>query len=100
MTTNQYEIGNEIVLTATFENTAGAPTDPTTITCRTLSSRGATAVYTYAASQIVRVSTGVYTISITPIDSGEWWYRFEGTGTVVAAFENTFTINPSQIVGG
>ena len=95
---NDYDIGNGLILTGTFTTISGTNADPSAVTCRVKDPRGSTVVYTYALGQVTRVSVGVYTVQITPQYSGEYWYRFEGTGAIVAAMDQTFTIDPSQVV--
>lgn len=78
----QYSFGQTATLTATFKNTAGAETDPTTITLRVTSPSGTETSYTYAASTVSRTSTGVYYKALRMSAAGTWKYRWVATGAV------------------
>ena len=91
---NSYAPGNTVTLQGTFTDVAtGALVDPTTIVCRTRDP--AYNEVTYSGVAVARVSTGVYQTVVTPVLPGTWWYRFEGTGGVVAAAEFKFEVKPS-----
>ena len=77
-----YDIGDQLRLTTTFTGLDGVATDPTTVTCRVVFPNGSAATYTYAspATSIIWVSTGVYAIDLTLDESGEYKYRWYGTG--------------------
>lgn len=91
---NVYDIGDSVRLSVTF--TVGTtPTDPTTITAKVRNAAGTVTTYTYAAAQITKDSTGVYHLDITVNLSGTWVYRFEGTGTCIAAIEQILYVEPS-----
>ena len=77
-----YDIGDRITVTGTFTNKAGALADPTTIVFK-YRVRGGEAV-TGTAS---KASTGVYTADVDLTEAGQWYFRFTGTGAVVAAGE-------------
>jgi len=47
---------------------------------------------------LARDSTGKYHVDIFTSVVGNWWYRFEATGSVIAANEAEFVISLSQIV--
>lgn len=91
-----YDIGDLIKLTATFKNSGGTPTDPTTITLRVTDPVATTSVYTYALAQVTKESAGVYSKSITPASSGYWHYRWEGTGAVEQVEQGLFFIKVSS----
>lgn len=96
-----YDIGDVWVPEATFMNAAGVATDPTTVTARTRDPGGTVAVLgpvsgATGGSGITRVSAGTYTIDVALNDSGYWYARFEGTGTVAAAVEHEAIVDPSQ----
>lgn len=69
-------------------------TDPTTITFKVKNPAGSTTTYVYGTdAQLVKIGTGRYRVDVTANAAGLWTYRFEGTGAVVAADEQTFTVN-------
>lgn len=67
---------------ATLTNTFtvnGTPTDPTTISLVITDPTQASTTYTFAASQITRISAGVYTKDIACSIAGTWAYEWIGT---------------------
>ena len=94
-----YEIGQRVrISTASPFSVAGVATDPTTITLQVRKPDGTITSYTYALSEITRDSAGTYHKDIDIDAEGNWYYRWIGTGTVVAADENWFTVNPSKFI--
>jgi hypothetical protein len=95
---NVYQVGDLVRLSATFTNSIGAQTDPTTITClvKLRYVIGAqTTTYTHPAT-ITKDSTGIYHVDITPDAEGIWDYRWVATGTVQAAAESAFNVPNSE----
>lgn len=94
---NVYQVGDLVHIYATFTNSAGVVTDPTTVTLLVkLRYIGPTMTYTYAGTTVTKASTGVYYVDFTPTAEGIWDYRWVGTGTVQAAIEGAFNIPDSQ----
>lgn len=94
---NTYDIGDVVRVTATFTNSSGAAADPTAILMKQKDPTPTTTTYTYLTDvALVKDSTGVYHVDVYPTIAGTWYYRFEGTGTVQAASENSFIVNPSK----
>jgi hypothetical protein len=87
---NVYDVGDKIRLSATFTS-GGTPTDPTTIAVKVKEPDG---VITTGVG--VKDDTGDYHYDWTIDQAGRHWYRFEGTGTVVAAAENDFWARDSE----
>jgi hypothetical protein len=95
---NVYTKDSTVTISNTFTLT-GTATDPTTVTCYFKDPTGALTTYVYGTnSQLVRDSTGAYHVDIFANIAGNWWYRFEGTGTVVSASEAEFIVPLSQIL--
>ena len=99
MSNNTYDVGNQVQLAAVFTNTAGAATDPTAITLRVRLPDNSVQTYTYAAAQVVKSSTGNYYYNYTTTQYGVHYYRFEGTGALTAASDNSFTVTASPTLG-
>jgi hypothetical protein len=91
---NSYDKGDLVRLTATFTNSAGVATDPTVVLCR-VKSPTTTTIYTYNPGAIVKDATGVYYIDVSVSAVGQWWYRWEGAGTVEQADEGAFIVEAS-----
>ena len=99
-TLNTYLAGNVVVLTATFTTVATSTlTDPTTITLKVGNTATATTTYTYAASQITRVSTGVYQVNIdtTGYSAGTYGYEWLSTGPAQAVAAGAFVVQADPL---
>lgn len=83
-------VQTRVGLYVTFRNRDGALADPTTVVCKVLSPAGATTTPT-----VTQDGTGLYHTEVTLTEEGTWSYRFEGTGTVVAAFEENIRVADS-----
>lgn len=90
--------GNKIVVRGEWRvpNTAGALTDPTTVTF-TARLRGAAATpYVYAVdAEVTRVSVGIFEFARVPAE-GTWSVHAQGTGAAYAAGEIEFVIDHSR----
>lgn len=89
MGANSYVVGDVIRVYGVF-TANGVATDPTTITLYIKSTPTGQSTFTYAGAQIVRDSIGNYHYDYTTTASGTYYYRYEATGTVVAAAEGIF----------
>ena len=92
---NTYEIGDKVRIKATF-TVSGVKTDPTTITLRVKSPSNVISIYTYALFEITKSATGMYHKDISITESGEWFYRWEGTGAVETADEAYLVVENSE----
>jgi hypothetical protein len=79
---NVYDVGDGIRATCAFTDLAGAAADPTAVTVKVKDPDGA--VTEPLASH---AGTGSYYTDITFDAEGDWYVRFEGTGSVIAATE-------------
>ena len=93
--TDTYDVGDQVTLQATFRNTAGVLTNPTTTTLKYKDPSGN--VTTVNDGDITSVSTGVKSYNVIIDEAGQWWYRFSGAGAVVAAEEQSFNVRPQQV---
>ncbi len=89
---NIYDVGDSLELRADFKNRAGVATNPTAVTLKVRKPDGTTVVVANA-----NVGTGAYEGTYDPTVAGEYVYRFEGTGAVKAAGENTFKVRDQQV---
>lgn len=88
---------NELAtLTNTFTVNSVA-TDPTTVTLTVTDPTGTATPYTYAASEITKSATGVYTKDITCSTAGTWQYEWEGTGTATDTVLGTWEVQETQL---
>lgn len=93
-----YSNANELAtLTNTF-SVAGVPTDPTTVSLTITDPAGTATTYTFAAAEITKSATGVYTKDIPCSLAGTWLYLWVGTGTASDAQAGTWTVLSSTLV--
>ena len=88
----RFDIGDRVRITATFTDLAGAVADPTTVALTVKAPDG-----TLTSPSNSKDSTGVYHADVNPDASGTWWYRWTGTGALVAAEEGTFSVRQRQV---
>lgn len=102
-----YQNGSSPLVTETFgletipgDFTTFVPTDPTTVTFYLRNPDNTVTTYVYGASPaLTNPSVGVYILDAGPFNlGGQWIYRAEGTGAVVATIEGEFTILASSVL--
>jgi hypothetical protein len=92
---NTYPLGNAITLSATFTvASTGSLGDPSIVKLRIKDPLNVETDYT--GGVLSHPSTGVFQYVLTPAIPGVWKYRWEGTGTLVAASERKIEIQPSS----
>lgn len=91
-----YDVGDIARVTCTFTNESGVNTDPTTVTLEVKTPTGVITSYTWAGGTVTRSAAGVFYKDISITMSGEWFYRFEGTGAVESASEANFYVLDSE----
>lgn len=85
--------GEYATITNTFRDTAtNVATDPGTVQCVVTDPLAATTTYTYAASQITRVSQGVYALTVACPTAGVWMYEWTGTSPAADVQAGTWTV--------
>lgn len=88
-----YALGTQVRITATF-TADGTNKDPTTVTLYVQRPRTALSTIT----SVTRDSQGVYHYDVVLDRSGEWLYRWAGTGAVVAgSFDTPINVAPSAL---
>lgn len=92
---NQYYVGSKPRLAADFK-LSGVYTDPSAVTFKMRSPSGTVTTYSYAGGTVTKLTTGQYYVDFEVTEQGEWWYRFEGTGTVTAAAEAFLVVKESH----
>lgn len=83
-------------LTNTFK-VGGTATDPTTVSLTVTDPTGAATTYTFAAAQITKTDTGVYTKDIACATAGTWTYEWIGTGAASDAAAGTWDVFETQL---
>ena len=99
---SQYEIDTSIELQCVFTNSlTGVYADPTTITLYIIDPTGFQTTQAWPGGPIIRDSLGHFHTIITPSISGNWTYKWRGTGTATASSPDTiFTVNASALIPG
>ncbi len=82
-----------------FKNSAGVLADPTLVRLLWKRHGEAETIWLVAAGQIVKDAVGLYRADITVVEPGLHYYRWEGTGAVVAAEEGTFSAGSYFVAG-
>jgi hypothetical protein len=80
---------------ATLTNTftvAGTPTDPSTVSLTVTDPTQTSTTYTYAAAQITKTGTGVYTKDIPCTVAGTWTYEWSGTASASDVVAGTWEV--------
>lgn len=102
-----YQIDTTIELTVTFlDAVSGVPVDPSIVTLYLQPPGGAVEEFTSpggtpGSSPVVYVAVGQYSYTFTPMSSGVWTYKFQGTGAVVATTrDEQFTVDASVLIPG
>lgn len=91
---NTYTIGDLVRLTGTFTDLSGNLSDPTTSSLVVKSPDGTVTTY----PSLVHPSTGIYYFDLPITGSGVYYYRYAGTGAVVAAGETQFQVSESVVL--
>jgi hypothetical protein len=74
-------------------------TDPSVVTAYYKSPTGVITTLVYGVDNaLIKDAAGQYHVDILAQIVGNWFYRFEGSGTLIAANESEFVIQPSQIL--
>ena len=100
MSENYYTKGSKVRVSVDPDNpfkVGTVITDPTGVIVRYRDPTGVIVVKTYGTDvEVVKVSTGIYYLDVVANVSGEWTYRWEGSGACVAVTEDSFYVEPSR----
>jgi hypothetical protein len=103
-----YDLDDTLGASVTFgvrtdpnDASTSVPTDPTAVTFEILSPVTATkTTYVYLTDvELVRVTTGVYTVDIVVDEPGRWWYRWEGTGVAAGVEQGYIDVDYDRVNG-
>jgi hypothetical protein len=86
-----YDQGDTARLSVAF-TVGGVATDPTSISATVRKPDATTTAYT--SGQITHDGTGLYHLDVTVDQSGEWAYKFTGTGTAADVGPGIFYVKP------
>lgn len=98
MTIGTYTVGQLVRISGAFLDPNGAAADPTTCTLKVMAPSGTVTTYEYGGSPevVFQLSTGNYYIDLDADESGDYHYKWEGTGTADSTDEDQFTVFPSH----
>ena len=85
-----YDIGNLAALTGTFTNQQGAQADPSSVVMRYKKPNG-----TILTATPTKSSAGIYSYLLALDIAGTYYFRFEGTGALVAAGDGSLIVTDS-----
>ena len=95
---SQFTVGDTLRFSVTF-SVGGTNTDPTVITFRRRDPNGVIQAYVYGTDvELVRTAVGLYRIDLALSVTGEYWYRWEGTGSAAGVSEDRVLILKSLVV--
>ena len=86
---NSYDKGQQIKCTGEFQDVAtGAYVDPTTVTFRVKDPSNNLSAHVYGVDvNVLRTAAGKYRYDLLLDEAGDWWLRWEGTGSHAGARE-------------
>lgn len=90
---SSYLEGNIVKLTASFTDEDGDAADPTTVVLKIRKPDGTLEEDITPTNDAV----GSYSYTYTPATVGKYYYRFEGTGAIVAADDGDFRVSKSKV---
>lgn len=95
---NSYDKNQNVRCTVVIQDVdSGAYVDPTTVTFYTIDPNGTVTTYVYGVDpEVIKDSVGHYHADVTLDVSGDWYYRWEGTGTYIGACENRMCARESK----
>jgi len=92
---NTYNKGARVRYAATF-TVSSVNADPTAVFLKIQDPSGNEATYTYSLGEVTKTATGQYRKDIDIDETGYWYYRWEGTGAVVAASEAHLLVRSTE----
>lgn len=91
-----FDIGDAVTVSATFTDRDGAAADPSTVTLR-IKKPDDTVTVVNQGSLTNESAVGAWSYTVTIDQAGQWWVRWEGTGTVTAAEEEMFYVRARKV---
>jgi len=94
--TNSYDKPSLVRISAEFTN-GTVDLAVSAVTCRYRNQSGTAVVLVYGVdAALIQSATGKYYVDILASQQGYYYYRFETTGSFIAATEGSFFVKPSQ----
>ena len=96
----RYDLGDELRLRGTFQNEAGAATDPSAVYFQLRSPSGTETEYQYGVDpEVMKDGVGSYYVQFLPAEASStqaWSCRVKGAGVVNQTSEQTFWVLPPR----
>lgn len=94
------EVGNDMDIPVQFTDAGLNPIDPTTVTLRVYNPDATVDVFSYPgmSTPITKNGTGNYSYTKFASQSGNVFFRWEGSGNLDSAVEGQFTVTPSNVI--
>ena len=89
-------VGNRRRLIGLFYDVDGVPSNPSDVKCRVRKPDGS--VQIYLITDVTNDQPGRWHIDVNLDQGGAWTFRWEGTGTMTTAEEETFIVESSRVI--
>lgn len=94
---NKYDKGDLVRCSVAFTDADGNAQDPTGVLFKLKDPSGNVTTHTYDEDEdLKKGGTGSYYEDVDAGEEGDFYYRFEGTGTGQCAAEEKFTVRATQ----
>lgn len=91
-----YQVGDRPRIIVTFRNIVRQLADPDIVRFRFKTPDGTETTYVYGTgAQVVQEAAGIYHVDLRLTADGEWWYRWEGDGSLACAVEKAIQVDES-----
>lgn len=98
MSSEKYDIGDTVILTASFTDRDGTAVAPTGVTCLVKQPDGTVEDYIFGTdAEITNPAVGEYETAVPITQAGKHLFRYEGTGSNNAAEEGFFLVRSQQV---
>lgn len=91
-------IGQSARFEITWKNLSGDIADPSTVTfAYNINGGPVTRLVFGTAIEVLKTAIGKYRVDLSLNTAGSWWWRWEATGTVTDAVEDTLPVRRSRV---
>jgi hypothetical protein len=96
-----HDIDDLVRLSVTFRNLAGTPTDPTGVELKVLDPSGNVTTHSWPPDAVVKNdagANGAFYADVLVDETGDWWFRWKGTGDIQEVEEERFRVRRRVVV--
>lgn len=94
MAYNTYDVGTAVRLSVAFTDNTGTPADPSDVLLRVKDPSGETSL-----PSVTRDGVGLYHCDVVLSLTGNYFYRYEGSGAIIAVADAQINVTASQVLG-